>query len=86
MLGDPAGTECYGFLRARGAGLFSFVKFTLSSMAHLSSTVLDVYLESVDFSIIEESKYYEWLSQDLTLKNVGDPMAFAEPVETSPIF
>lgn len=55
-------------------------------MAHLSSTVLDVYLESVDFSIIEESKYYEWLSQDLTLKNVGDPMAFAESVETSPIF
>lgn len=48
--------------------------------------VLDIYLESVDFSVIEESGYYEWLFQDLPLNNIGDPMAFADPVGTSPIF
>lgn len=43
-------------------------------------------MESADFSVLEESGYYEWLFQDLPLDNVGDPMAFADPLETPFIF
>lgn len=47
--------------------------------------VLDVFLWSVDFSVMEESGYYEWLYQELPLVNIRGPVAFADPVGTSPI-